>query len=68
MTYHSQVLKRVREEALYIIENKTSMRAAATAFGVTASTLKRDITLVLKREFPDLYLKVQEILNLKASD
>ncbi len=35
--------ERAQELALYIIENKTTVRAAATRFGISKSTVHMDI-------------------------
>ncbi|MBQ3077573.1 MAG: sporulation transcriptional regulator SpoIIID [Clostridia bacterium] len=53
--------------ALYIIENKATVRQAAREFGVSKSTCHKDVTERLKRINPALYEEVRPILeqNLK---
>lgn len=49
--------------ATYMVENESTVRKVASKFGISKSTVHKDITKNLKRTNPDLYIKVQEILN-----
>ena len=49
--------------ATYMVENQSTVRKVASKFGISKSTVHKDITKNLKRTNPDLYIKVQEILN-----
>lgn len=47
----------------YLIENNATVRAVAARFGISKSTVHKDITENLKVIHPILYKQVQEILN-----
>lgn len=49
--------------ALYIIENKATVRAAAKRFGVSKSTVHKDLQDRLPTFNRPLYLQVKEILE-----
>ena len=48
---------------LYIVENNATVRSAATRFGISKSTVHKDITQVLKNANRSLYLDVQSVLE-----
>ena len=50
--------------AVYIIENKSTVRAAASQFGISKSTVHKDLTERLPRVNPALYRQVRELLDL----
>ncbi len=54
---------RVIEEANFIIENKSTLRVCAAAFGVGKSTVHTDVTKKLKRMDGALYLEVKKVLD-----
>jgi len=49
--------------ALYIIENKTTVRGAASKFGISKSTVHKDISERLPTFNRTLYRQVKEILD-----
>lgn len=49
--------------AVYIIETGATVRAAAAQFGISKSTVHKDLTERLKRCNHALYLQVREILD-----
>jgi putative DeoR family transcriptional regulator (stage III sporulation protein D) len=49
--------------AVYIIETGATVRAAAAQFGISKSTVHKDLTDRLKRCNPGLYRQVREILD-----
>lgn len=49
--------------AEYIIENNATVRSAAKQFGVSKSTVHKDVTERLKYEDPKLRLLVAEVLK-----
>lgn len=55
--------ERACELAAYIIENRTTVREAAKKFGVSKSTVHKDIRERLPLYNRPLYLQVQEILE-----
>ena len=48
---------------LYMIENDTTIRAAASAFGLSKSTVHKELSQKLRRENPALYKQVEEVLR-----
>jgi putative DeoR family transcriptional regulator (stage III sporulation protein D) len=55
--------ERVKLTAVYIIETGVTVRAAAKKFGVSKSTVHKDITVRLKSINLSLYEQVNEILQ-----
>jgi putative DeoR family transcriptional regulator (stage III sporulation protein D) len=53
--------------ALYIIENKATVRAAAKQFGVSKSTVHKDISERLPQFNRALYLQAREILEINKA-
>lgn len=51
--------ERALQLALYITEHRATVRSAAGAFGVSKSTVHKDVTCRLKRLNPQLYRQVQ---------
>lgn len=49
--------------ALYLIENRTTVRAAAKKFGISNSTVHKDLSERLPVYNRTLYLQVKEILE-----
>ena len=47
----------------YIVENKSTVRAAAKKFGVSKSTVHTDITVRLRRINPTLCSEVRKVLD-----
>jgi len=54
--------------AQYIIENRATVRAAAKQFGVSKSTVHKDITERLKRQDPNLWQQVKIVLELNKAE
>ncbi|MGM9607115.1 MAG: sporulation transcriptional regulator SpoIIID [Oscillospiraceae bacterium] len=54
---------RAVELALYIIENKATVRAAAAKFGISKSTVHKDLSERLPTFNKPLYLQVKEVLE-----
>ena len=61
---------RERSELLaeYVIETRATVRAAAAHFGVSKSTVHKDLTYKLKYLNPALYSAVKEILEINKSE
>ena len=55
--------QRAEELALYLIENRTTVRAAAKKFGVSKSTVHKDLSERLPLYNRPLWLQVKEILE-----
>ena len=55
--------ERAAELALYIIENKTTVRAAAAKFGISKSTVHKDLSERLPTFNRPLYLQAKAVLE-----
>ena len=55
--------KRARNLAVYVIETGATVRAAAQHFGISKSTVHKDLTQRLKQHDSRLYLQVRVILD-----
>ena len=55
--------KRAKELAVYMIETGATVRAAARHFGISKSTVHKDLTQRLEPYNHGLYLQVREILD-----
>ena len=65
---HTNIEQRACDLAVYIIENKSTVRAAASQFGISKSTVHKDITERLPRVNPALYHQVRELLDLNKAE
>lgn len=54
--------------ARYIIEHRATVRSAAGAFGVSKSTVHKDVTCRLERLNPPLYRQVQRVLEANKAE
>lgn len=52
----------------YIIENRATVRAAAKKFGISKSTVHKDVSERLRREDPVLYAQVKDILEINKQE
>ena len=52
----------------YITENKSTVRGAAAYFGISKSTVHKDVTQVLIRVNKSMYLAVKEVLDQNKSE
>jgi len=55
--------ERACELATYIIENRATVRAAAKKYGISKSTVHKDLSERLKLYNNSLYLAVKEVLD-----
>ena len=55
--------KRAYDLAVYMIENGATVRAAAQKFGISKSTVHKDLTQRLPRLNPGLYRQVRQVLD-----
>ncbi len=62
------VEQRACDLAVYIIENRTTVRAAAKAFGISKSTVHKDLTQRLKDCNRPLWLQVREVLEINKAE
>ena len=54
--------------ARYIVENRATVRAAAAKFGVSKSTVHKDLSDRLRRINETLYDEVKEVLELNKAE
>ena len=59
--------ERAERLAQYIIENRTTVRAAAQKFGISKSTVHKDISERLPQFNRRLYLQVKEVLEVNKA-
>ena len=65
---YTNIEQRACDLAVYIIENKSTVRAAASQFGISKSTVHKDLTERLPRVNPALYRQVLELLDLNKAE
>ncbi len=58
---------RACELAVYMIENQATVRAAAKAFGISKSTVHKDLTQRLPKYNPALFGQVKHILEINKA-
>ena len=61
--YISSNKERCAIMATYLVENNLTVRKVANKFGISKSTVHKDITQNLKIVNPELYKQVKEILE-----
>ena len=54
--------------AKYLIDNRSTVRAVAREFGISKSTVHKDVTQVLKSVDINLYERVKEILEINKKE
>lgn len=52
----------------YIVENRSTVRATARQFGISKSTVHKDVTAGLRRTNYALYEKVNEVLQINKDE
>lgn len=57
------ISERAARLAEYIIENNATVRAAAKQFGISKSSVHKDVTERLEKSDRDLYLRVRAVLE-----
>ena len=65
---HTNIEERACDLAVYIIENKTTVRKAAKHFGISKSTVHKDLTERLRTVNPALYSEVRQVLDLNKAE
>ena len=66
--YISTNKERCVQMATYMIENESTVRGVAKKFGISKSTVHKDLTVNLKRINPELYLNVKKILEINKQE
>ena len=62
------VEERATELAVYIVENGATVRQAAKKFGISKSTVHKDVTDRLKYVNKYLYREVREVLDINKAE
>ncbi|MDI9486236.1 MAG: sporulation transcriptional regulator SpoIIID [Firmicutes bacterium] len=62
------IRKRVVDVSLYIVKTKATVRQAATVFGVSKSTIHKDVTERLPRINRELAEQVKQVLEVNKSE
>ena len=60
--------QRACDLAVYIIENRATVRAAAKQFGISKSTVHKDLSERLEQYNRPLYLQVKEIMEINKAE
>lgn len=60
---HRDMEQRASVLAVYMIENRSTVRAAAQKFGISKSTVHKDLISKLPQENPVLYQQVRQLLD-----
>ena len=68
MLTETVVEKRCQLLGKYIVKTGATVRAAAAAFGISKSTVHKDITEKLEKINPSLYRSVKEVLDKNKSE
>jgi putative DeoR family transcriptional regulator (stage III sporulation protein D) len=64
----TNIEERACEAAEYIIANRATVRAAAAHFGISKSTVHKDITERLRTTDPALWGQVREVLEINKAE
>lgn len=60
---NKDLIRRVKEEAKYLLKTKKTIREVAKAFGISKSTIHKDMQERLKKVSPELFKEVRVVLN-----
>lgn len=60
--------ERAKQIAVYMIETGATVRSAAKHFGISKSTVHKDLQHRLPKHFPALYTQVRQILELNKQE
>lgn len=65
---HTNIEQRACDLAVYIIENRATVRSAARHFGISKSTVHKDLTERLEKVNPGLYRQVRQLLDINKAE
>ena len=65
---YTNIEQRACDLAVYIIENQSTVRSAAARFGVSKSTVHKDLTARLPRINAALYKQVRHLLDVNKAE
>ena len=65
---YTDIAERACDVARYIVDNKSTVRAAAKEFGISKSTVHKDITQRLEKVNPSLFDQVRVLLDTNKAE
>ena len=65
---YTNIEERACDLAAYIIDNRATVRSAATEFGIPKTTIHKDLTERLPRVNPGLYKQVRQLLDINKAE
>ena len=65
---YTNIEQRACDLAVFIIEHKATVRSAAKQFGISKSTVHKDLTERLPRLNPSLYSQVRKLLDINKAE
>ena len=65
---HTNIEQRACDLAVYIIENRATVRSAARQFGISKSTVHKDLTERLEKVNPGLYRQVRQLRDINKAE
>ena len=65
---YSDIEERACDVARYIVENRSTVRAAAKEFGISKSTVHKDVTQRLEKVNPTLFAEVRVLLDVNKAE
>jgi len=68
MIYISRGKERCESLAIYMLENNATVRSAALHFGISKSTVHKDVSKTLKSINKSLFLQVAELMAANKSE
>jgi len=68
MAYISSSKERCELLAMYLVEHESTVRAVAAHFGISKSTVHKDISNNLKHINKQLYYRAQEIMQINKQE
>ena len=68
MQVKTEPTERAETLGQYIIENRATVRSAAKKFGISKSTVHKDVSERLKHENPLMYTQVKGILEINKQE
>ena len=68
MMYISGKKERCVRLATYLVENGSTVRGVAQAFGISKSTVHKDVTKTLKKVDKELFARAQRVLEINKNE
>jgi len=65
---YTDIEERACDVAKFIVENRSTVRAAAKEFGISKSTVHKDITQRLEKVNPPLFNEVRKLLDTNKAE